>query len=264
MLFKSIFSHNLSVQRKVIKVVFAEPCGDIIIQRTLIYSHPHSNFGNQLIPYFYGMAKVKSFVNNPYQENTYILYDESGECVIIDPGMETGAEQNVVVKFIKDKQLTPVLLLNTHCHVDHVLGNKFIFDQYGLKPKFHIGELELLEAVIAYAPAMGIRYEPSPVPDEYLPETGAVKFGNTELGLIFAPGHSPAHLCFYDKKDNVLIGGDVLFRNSIGRTDLPGGSLIQLVNNIKQKLFTLPDDCIVYPGHGPKPLLDMKNKPTRF
>jgi hydroxyacylglutathione hydrolase len=210
------------------------------------------------------MANVVSFTNNPYLENTYILYDESGECAIIDPGMETAAEQNSVVNFIRDNHLKPILLLNTHCHIDHVLGNKFIFDQYGLKPKFHKGELPLLEAVVAYAPSMGIRYEVSPLPDEYLPETGTIKFGNTELGLIFAPGHSPAHLCFYDKNSNLLIGGDVLFRNSIGRTDLPGGSLTQLVNNIEQKLFTLPDDCTVYPGHGPETTIGFEKQTNPF
>ncbi|MDB5062561.1 MAG: fold hydrolase [Mucilaginibacter sp.] len=166
--------------------------------------------------------------------------------------MHTATEQNTVVNFIKANNLKPVLLLNTHCHVDHVLGNKFVFDQYGLKPKFHIGESEVLEAVIAYAPAMGFRYEPSPLPDEYLPETGAISFGNTELQLIFAPGHSPAHLCFYDKDTNLLVGGDVLFKGSIGRTDLPGGSYSLLLKNIKEKLFSLPDDCTVYPGHGPE------------
>ena len=180
------------------------------------------------------------------------MYDDSLECVIIDPGMYTATEQNTVVNFIKANNLKPVLLLNTHCHVDHVLGNKFVFDQYGLKPKFHIGESEVLEAVIAYAPAMGFRYEPSPLPDEYLPETGTISFGNTELQLIFAPGHSPAHLCFYDKDANLLVGGDVLFRSSIGRTDLPGGNYNLLISNIKEKLFLLPDDCTVYPGHGPE------------
>jgi hydroxyacylglutathione hydrolase len=198
------------------------------------------------------MASIQSFVNNPYQENTYILYDDSLECIIIDPGMYTATEQNTVVNFIKANNLKPVLLLNTHCHVDHVLGNKFVFDQYGLKPKFHIGESEVLEAVIAYAPAMGFRYEPSPLPDEYLPETGTISFGNTELQLIFAPGHSPAHLCFYDKDANLLLGGDVLFRGSIGRTDLPGGNYNLLIQNIKEKLFSLPDNCTVYPGHGPE------------
>ena len=210
------------------------------------------------------MTTIKSFVNNPYQENTYILYDETKECVIIDPGMDTAAEQNAVVNYIKDNQLKPVLLLNTHCHIDHVLGNKFVFDQYGLKPQFHKGELEMLESVIAYAPAMGIRYEPSPVPDVFLPETGSVHFGNTELTLIFAPGHSPAHLCFYDKGSNTVIGGDVLFRNSIGRTDLPGGSFTLLVDNIEQKLFTLPDNTTVYPGHGPETTIGFEKQTNPF
>jgi glyoxylase-like metal-dependent hydrolase (beta-lactamase superfamily II) len=210
------------------------------------------------------MAKVKAFVNNPYQENTYLLYDESGECVIIDPGMYTATEQNVVVNFIKDNDLKPVLLLNTHCHIDHVLGNKFVFDKYGLKPQFNIGESVVLEAVVAYAPQMGIRYEVSPLPDEYLPETGSIHFGNTTLELIFAPGHSPAHLCFYDGAANILIGGDVLFRLSIGRTDLPGGNFAQLINNITTKLFVLPDDCTVYPGHGPETTIGYEKRNNPF
>ncbi len=210
------------------------------------------------------MATVQSFTNNPYQENTYILYDETGECVIIDPGMETASEQNVVVNFIKINKLKPVLLLNTHCHIDHVLGNKFIFDQYGLKPKFHQGELSLLESVVAYAPAMGINYEVSPLPDEFLPESGTVHFGNTTLELIFAPGHSPAHLCFYDKAGKVLIGGDVLFRGSIGRSDLPGGNTVQLLDNIEKKLFILPEDCIVYPGHGPETTIGYEKQTNPF
>jgi hydroxyacylglutathione hydrolase len=210
------------------------------------------------------MATVQCFVNNPYQENTYILYDETAECAIIDPGMEIAAEQNAIVNFIRDNKLKPVLLLNTHCHIDHVFGNKFIFDQYGLKPKFHRGELPVLEAVVAYAPAMGFRYDVSPLPDEYLPETGTIKFGSTTLTLIFAPGHSPAHLCFYDEKENILIGGDVLFRNSIGRTDLPGGNFLQLVTSIEQKLFTLPDDCTVYPGHGPETTIGFEKQTNPF
>ncbi|HMG09695.1 MAG TPA: MBL fold metallo-hydrolase [Mucilaginibacter sp.] len=210
------------------------------------------------------MAKVKPFVNNPYQENTYLLYDETGECVIIDPGMYTATEQNVVVNFIKENNLKPVLLLNTHCHIDHVLGNKFVFDKYGLKPKFHIGESEVLAAVVAYAPQMGIRYEVSPLPDEYLPETGSIQFGNTTLNLIFAPGHSPAHLCFYDKTANILIGGDVLFRLSIGRTDLPGGNFSQLIDNITTKLFALPDNCTVYPGHGPETTIGYEKQNNPF
>ncbi|MDB5111665.1 MAG: fold hydrolase [Mucilaginibacter sp.] len=210
------------------------------------------------------MANIKSFVNNPYQENAYILYDETGECAIIDPGMYTAAEQNAVVNFIKDNNLKPVLLLNTHCHIDHVLSNKFVFDQYGLKPQFNIGETEILEAVVAYAPAMGFRYEVSPLPEVYLPQTGNISFGNTELSLLFTPGHSPAHLCFYDEKANYIIGGDVLFKGSIGRTDLPGGNFEQLLKNIEEKLFIMPDNCTVYPGHGPETTIGYEKQYNPF
>jgi hydroxyacylglutathione hydrolase len=207
---------------------------------------------------------LKSFENNPYQENTYLLYDETGQCAIIDPGMYTAAEQNAVVNFIRDNKLTPVLLLNTHCHIDHVLGNKFVFDQYGLKPQFNIGEQEIMDAVVAYAPSMGFRYDPSPLPEVYLPETGTISFGNTTLELIFAPGHSPAHLCFYNRADNILIGGDVLFRGSVGRSDLPGGNHTQLIKNIEEKLFTLPGDCTVYPGHGPETTIAYEKETNPF
>ena len=196
------------------------------------------------------MIRVKTFTCNPYQENTYLLYDDTLECVIVDPGMYTGDEQNDILKFIAAERLKPVLLLNTHCHIDHVLGNKFIHDTYGLLPTFHRGELPVLTAVVSYAPQMGIRYEVSPLPEAFLPETGTVSFGESRLEIIFAPGHSPAHLCFYHEKDNFLIGGDVLFYQSIGRTDLPGGNYDQLIKNIKDKLFLLPDNCRVYPGHG--------------
>ncbi|MBW4888588.1 MBL fold metallo-hydrolase [Mucilaginibacter sp. HMF5004] len=210
------------------------------------------------------MLQLQIFPNNPYQENTYILFDGSGDCAIIDPGMYTAAEQNVVTNFIKANGLKPVLLLNTHCHIDHVLGNHFVFEQYGLKPQFHKGELDVLTAVPAYAPQMGMRYEVSPLPDTFLPETGTVTLGNSKLELIFAPGHSPAHLCFYAREENFLIGGDVLFRNSIGRTDLPGGNFKQLIDNIEQKLFTLPDDCVVYPGHGPETTIGYEKQHNPF
>jgi len=169
----------------------------------------------------------------------------------MDPGMYNGAEQDEVDAFITREQLKPVLLLNTHCHIDHVFGNKFVFDQYGLLPQFHEGELPLLSAGPSYAPQMGMQYEVSPLPQKFLGESGTVHFGNSSLEIIFAPGHSPAHLCFYSAADNFLIGGDVLFYGSIGRTDLPGGNFDTLIASIRNKLFQLPDDCTVYPGHGP-------------
>jgi len=210
------------------------------------------------------MINIKQFTCNPYQENTYVLFDETGECVIIDPGMYDAAEQNEFVKFIKSAGLKPVLLLNTHCHIDHVFGNKFVYDNWSLKPQFHKGELQLLQAVPGYAPTMGMQYELSPEPEVFLEEHGTVSFGNSTLDLIFAPGHSPAHLCFYSEPDNFLIGGDVLFYNSIGRTDLPGGNHAQLIQSIKENLFVLPAECKVFPGHGPSTTIGFEKKNNPF
>ncbi len=197
------------------------------------------------------MIYIKTFVCNPYQENTYILYDDTGSCAIIDPGMYGNKEENEVVAFIESNQLRPELLLNTHCHIDHVLGNRFIYDTFGLIPQFHEGELPVLIEVQNYAPQMGIRYEVSPIPEAFLTSEGEVQFGNHSLQIISAPGHSPAHLCFYSQEEGFLIGGDVLFKGSIGRTDLPGGNHQQLLSNIKEKIYTLPEETLVYPGHGP-------------
>lgn len=211
------------------------------------------------------MITVKTLTVNAYSENTYILFDETRECVIIDPGVYDGTEQNRLVALIKENNLKPVLLLNTHCHLDHVFGNKFVFDTYGLKPQFHEGEMPVLQAVPGYAPQMGFtRYELSPIPDVFLPETGTITFGNSTLSLIFAPGHSPAHLCFYSAADNILMGGDVLFYGSIGRTDLPGGNHQQLIQNIADKLFVLPDETIVYPGHGPSTSIGFEKQHNPF
>lgn len=210
------------------------------------------------------MITLKKFTFNPYQENTYVLYDKSDNCVIIDPGMYTGNEQNQLLDFIGQKGLKPQHLLNTHCHIDHVLGNKFVFDTYGLKPQFHYGELQQLHAVENYAWQMGFNYKVSPDPETFLPESGTLCFGNSELQLIFLPGHSPAHLCFYAAQENFLVGGDVLFFKSIGRTDLPGGNHRQLIDNIKQKLFLLPDDCEVFPGHGPSTAIGFEKINNQF
>jgi hydroxyacylglutathione hydrolase len=210
------------------------------------------------------MINIQQFTFNPYQENTYVLYDETGECVIIDPGMYDAGEQNTLVNWIRKNELKPVLLLNTHCHLDHVFGNKFVFDNWSLKPQFHKGELPVLQSIPGYAPQMGLQYELSPEPEVYLEETGTVSFGNSTLELIFAPGHSPAHLCFYAREDDFLIGGDVLFHNSIGRTDLPGGDHKQLLNSIREKLFVLPDSVKVYPGHGPFTIIGYERQNNPF
>ena len=210
------------------------------------------------------MIKIEKFTFNPVRENTYVLFDETNDCVIIDPGMYDAEEQNEFHRFIKENELNPVLLLNTHCHYDHVFGNKFVFDNWSLKPQFHKGELIVLQSIPGYVPQMGLHYELSPEPEVFLPEHGTISFGSSILELIFAPGHSPAHLCFYAKQDNFLIGGDVLFYNSIGRTDLPGGNHAQLISSIKNNLFVLPDDCSVFPGHGPATTIGFEKQHNPF
>lgn len=195
--------------------------------------------------------KIASFVFNPFEENTYLLYDETGECVIIDPGCYDQSEQNELYDFIRQENLTPVRLLNTHCHIDHVLGNAFIAESFGLKPEIHSAERELLRSAADYGKMYGIMMQPSPDPLETLKENEIIQFGKTKLKVLFTPGHSPGSVCFYEEENNNLIGGDVLFRRSIGRTDLPGGDHQTLLDSLTGKLYLLPVNCVVHPGHGP-------------
>lgn len=197
------------------------------------------------------MLHIKTFTFNPYQENTYIIYNDEKECIIVDPGMHNYQEEEVFKSYVEQQNLKPIALINTHGHIDHVLGNRFIYETYGLMPQFHELELPLVVQVQNYAPQMGIRYEPSPIPETFLKETDQLKIGDETLSLIFAPGHSPGHLCLYSKDHGFLIGGDVLFHRSIGRTDLPGGNHQQLLNSITQNIYSLPEETVVYPGHGP-------------
>lgn len=196
------------------------------------------------------MLQIKSFVFSPIQENTYILYNEFKECIIIDPGCYFDEEKEALKAFIENNKLKPVLLLNTHCHLDHVFGNKFVAETYSLT--LHLHEKE--QQVLAFAPTSGLMYN---MPfDNYtggfllLKEGDIIKLGDDELKVIEAPGHSPGSVCFYCTAQNFVIGGDVLFQRSIGRTDLPGGSHETLLNSIRKKLLVLPDETIVYSGHG--------------
>ncbi len=211
------------------------------------------------------MIQIKSFVFNPYQENTYVLYDEaSRDCLIVDPGMDGPTEERILQTFVEEQKLNPVMLLNTHCHIDHVLGNRYIYEQWGLIPQFHKNEVPILVAVDNYAPQMGIRYETSPIPPTFLEEGQSIDFGSHTLKVIFAPGHSPGHVCYFSETQNFLIGGDVLFRNSIGRTDLPGGHHETLLRSITTQIYTLPEETIVYPGHGPHTTVGFEKKTNPF
>jgi hydroxyacylglutathione hydrolase len=196
------------------------------------------------------MLQIKSFVFSPIQENTYVLYNEDKECAIIDPGCYFEAEKEELKNFISQLGLLPKFLLNTHCHLDHVFGNKFIAETYGLTLHLHENEKQ----VLAFAPTAGLMYN---MPfDNYagefilLQQGDTIVLGKDELQIIEAPGHSPGSICFYAASQHFIIGGDVLFHRSIGRTDLPLGNHPTLLNSIRQQLFVLPNETIVYSGHG--------------
>jgi len=197
------------------------------------------------------MLHVKEFTFNPVQENTYVLYNDENECCIIDPGCYFKEEKDELRDFIEKMRLKPVLLLNTHCHLDHVFGNKFVHETWDLLLHIHPKEKPVLD----YAPATGLMWQ-MPV-DNYegelifIKEGETISLGGDELKILFTPGHSPGSVCFYDEKDGFVIGGDVLFNGSIGRTDLPGADFNTLYHSIQTQLYILPDETKVYPGHGP-------------
>jgi glyoxylase-like metal-dependent hydrolase (beta-lactamase superfamily II) len=199
------------------------------------------------------MLSVKVFTFNQFQQNTSVVYcDETLEAAIIDPGCYTKAEQTQLTDFIKKLNLKVVRLINTHCHVDHVLGNSFVKRMYNVKLGIHQLDASTLKAVEVYAGSYGFpEYEPSEA-DYFLNHDEIIKLGNSELKVVFVPGHAPGHVVFYAIPEKFIIGGDTLFNNGIGRTDLPGGDFDTLIQSIKAQLFTLPKDVIVYPGHGPK------------
>lgn len=198
------------------------------------------------------MLKVESLVFNAFQENTYLVYDNSGEALIIDPGCHNSSEQKWLSQKIKTLGLKPVRLVNTHCHIDHVLGNRYVADKYGLPLEIPLREVPVLNTVAQIAQMYGMAYnDPSPEPSGYLEEGIPIIFGNSSLEVYDTPGHSPGSVSIFHRPSKTLIAGDVLFKDSIGRTDLPGGDFDSLIRSIKEKLFTLPDETIVYPGHGP-------------
>ncbi|TXB63270.1 MBL fold metallo-hydrolase [Phaeodactylibacter luteus] len=200
------------------------------------------------------MAEVLKLTFNPFQENTYIVYDRTGECVIFDPGCFSGQEQQMLIAAIGKHKLKPVRLINTHCHIDHVFGNQFVADTYGLPLEIHKGELPVLQAAPDSARMFGLPVPEgklSPEPGAFIAEGDTIAFGETVLRAIFTPGHSPASLSFFCEAGRFLIAGDVLFFGSIGRTDLPGGDHGTLLRSITEQLLPLGDDVTVYPGHGP-------------
>lgn len=209
------------------------------------------------------MLKIKSFTFNPYQENTYLIFDDSKEAVVIDPGNYEAYENESISKFIDENKLQLKKIILTHCHLDHCLGNKYLNEKYGAELLIPFDERDLYKNVENIATLFGFANYSHLDENKYLKEKDKIEFGNIKLDVLFLPGHSPGHLAFYCKKENICFSGDVLFYNSIGRTDLPGGDHNALINSIKNKLFLLNPDTIIYSGHGQKTILknEMKNNP---
>jgi len=210
------------------------------------------------------MLKIKKFVVNPLAENSYIVSDETGECIFVDPGFYYEDEFQEIREYIKDNKLIPVKIANTHCHFDHIMGVEFVRNEFKIPFCAHEADTFWVEKAVDQARMFGFEMNPISPVDEFLNEDEYIKFGNSKLENIHIPGHSPGHVVFYSPSDNILIGGDVLFYGSIGRTDLPGGNHETLISGIKDKLFTLPGDTKVFCGHGPETTLGFEKETNPF
>jgi len=208
---------------------------------------------------------IKTFTFNPIQENTFLVYDETLEAVVIDAGCISKIEKRALQQYIENNNLILKRVLNTHLHFDHQFGNRFLFDTFGIEPEAGKEDEYLLENVIAQTRSFGMDVDEEAQPlGGYITENQEIKFGNTTLKVFHVPGHSPGSMAFYDEKEGVLFAGDVLFRGSIGRTDLPGGDYATLIRSITEKLLPLPDSTVVYSGHGPQTTIGFEKKNNPF
>jgi len=210
------------------------------------------------------MIQIKTLVFNQFQVNTYILWDETGEALIIDPGCVDAYEEKQLTDFIEFNHLKIVRLFNTHPHIDHIAGNKFVAEHFNIGLEIHKESMNILKSVYGYAAAFGFPEVEVVEPSAYIEEGDLISFGNSEMKVLYTPGHSDGSVCFYVEKDNLVIVGDVIFRESIGRADFPTGNIFNLKKNIRTKLFVLPDETVVYPGHGPSTTIGYEKKHNPF
>jgi len=210
------------------------------------------------------MLYIQSFTFNPFQENTYLIINDKKDCWIVDPGMYDSKETKHFTDYIAHHQLKPQAIINTHAHLDHIFGIKPLVDTYGIPLGLHEKETGVLSYAPASAAMFGVKIDTVPQPDFFIDEHHPLQLGDETVEVRFTPGHSPASIIFYYAPGNWVIGGDVLFSGSIGRTDLPGGNFNTLINSIKTQLFTLPGNTTVYPGHGPATSIDAEKMHNPF
>jgi glyoxylase-like metal-dependent hydrolase (beta-lactamase superfamily II) len=210
------------------------------------------------------MIKIKKFVVNPLQENSFVIYDESGECIFIDPGFYYEEEHDEIREFVKEKGLKPVKIVNTHCHFDHIMGVEWLRKEFNIPFFAHPDDEFWIERAVAQGEMFGFEMKPVNKVDGLISESEKIQFGNSELQAIHVPGHSPGHVVLFHQNSKQLIAGDVLFYGSIGRTDLPGGNYQTLISGIKNKVLTLPPDTKVYCGHGSETTIDFEKANNPF
>lgn len=197
------------------------------------------------------MLTIQSFTFNPFAENMYLIIDSTTqECLIVDPGMMTAQENKVLDEYLSKQQLTPKAIINTHAHIDHILGVQWMKDKYGIPFILHKKEESVLASGLQTATMYGLPLGQIPAVNEWIEDETNYTFNGEEMHILFTPGHSPGSISFYYPAGKWVVSGDVLFQESIGRTDLPGGDFETLKNSIQQKLYTLPEETLVYAGHG--------------
>jgi len=210
------------------------------------------------------MLHLKSFVFSPFSENTYIMYNEHKECIIVDPGMYDQNERNQFFEFIEESDLKPKMLLNTHCHLDHVFGVQAVLEKFDIPFFFHELELPVYDHGEQVAKTYGVNLSLPKGKHQFISENETVALGEDVLEIRLTPGHSPGSICFYYPKASWIVSGDVMFRQSIGRTDLPGGDFDTLIKSVREQLFTLPDDTVVHSGHGPETTVGFEKENNPF
>lgn len=197
------------------------------------------------------MIKIATLQFNPFQENTYVISDSTGEAIIVDAGNYSAAEDNALLNYVKDNGLKPVMAVNTHGHVDHILGVQFVKDTFGVPFALHGEDKFLVDSCRTHGELYGFKIGTVPSVDIDLSGETSVKFGESELRIIHTPGHTPGHIALYDEQSKALLTGDTLFKESIGRTDLPGGDYTWIMKSILEKIVPLGGDVTIFPGHGP-------------